>query len=52
LSKKPVKRTKRIKIFENFSKIEKDLFKEAEEIMITREKNEMRDNDFSKVNFI
>jgi hypothetical protein len=51
LCKKPVKRTKRIKIFENFSKIEKKLFKEAEEIVSRNEKNEMKSNDFSKVNF-
>jgi hypothetical protein len=40
LSKPPVKRTKRIKVYENFSSIEKSLFNEANQIMNKRKKNE------------
>ena len=40
LSKPPVKRNKRIKVYENFSSIEKSLFHEANQIMNKRKKNE------------
>jgi hypothetical protein len=40
LSKPPVKRAKRIKVYENFSSIEKSLFNEANQILNKRKKNE------------
>ena len=41
---------KRIKIFENFSRIEKDLFEEAKQILTRNEKyNDAKNNDYSNV---
>jgi len=41
---------KRIKIFENFSRIEKNLFQEAEEIISRNQKNgESKNNELSNV---
>jgi hypothetical protein len=40
LSKPPVKRVKRVKVYENFSSIEKSLFNEANQIMNKRKKDE------------
>jgi hypothetical protein len=49
LSKKVVIRPKRIKIFENFSRIEKDLFNEAKEIKIREMKKVIDMEEFNKV---
>ena len=40
LSKKHVKRPKKLKVYENFSSIEKSLFNEANQILNKRKKNE------------
>jgi len=50
LSRKPVKRPKRLKIFERFSRVEKDLFEEAAEIEAEFEKkNENPNNEILNV---
>lgn len=46
LSKKPIKLHKKIKIFENFSQIEKNLFNEASNILQRNEKvAEIKNNE-------
>ena len=52
LSKKPVNRTKKIKIFENFSKIERDLFNEAKDIKLREINREIALEEFNRVNLI
>ena len=40
LSKQPVKKQKRLKVYENFSQVEKNLFNEANQILNKRKQNE------------
>ena len=48
LSKPPVKRVKRVKVYENYSLIEKNLFNEAKEILKKRKKNEEKKEKIQK----
>lgn len=52
LSKKVVIRPKKIKIFENFSRIEKDLFNEAKEIKLREMKKVIDMEEFNKVIYL
>jgi hypothetical protein len=49
LSKKVVKRAKKIKIFENFSKIERDLFNEAKDIKLREFNKEIALEELNRV---
>lgn len=49
LSKKPVEKKKRVKIFENFSKIERDLFNEAEQINLREMEREILIEELNRV---
>ena len=49
LSKKTVKRPKKIKIFENFSRLERDLFNEAKHIELREINREITLGELNKV---